>query len=566
MKKISTLLSAVLLTGLSAFADNTYTLTLNTTGNNSNTLSAVQSDDDDEVDSYFSYSSKFNGNAKYAGAVYNGMSFFGGLKMESSTSISFTTTRTSTVTIVQSLATAYATLPKLALGSDAVSASSVIAYSDNSKITDAKADTSIFQEVKIYTYEGCAAGSYTISRASSELGLVFVSVTEIGDKIAKLSSPVISYDEKTGSVSISKPDNASSVVYTTDGSAPSSTNGSTYSDAFVVADATVVKAIALGDGVSYSNSDVAQETVLLANVACDEPTATVKNGTVAFECATSGASIMVSTDNSSFSLYSQPLTFFSDTKIYAKAVREGASDSDVAEFSVAAAPALSSSPKSVSTVLYYGYSSSSSIFEQISDGTTAYGIKGVSGSSYDGWSVALAANSTGTYDKSLSGADKISVDGTSYLALKGSNGRKMTISLPDYYTAYRLTVYSYTAAGNDGESTTWKINDVEQDMVALTGSDVSNASSPDVRVFSLDNLSGSFTLTNSGRQQCMVIVVDCIYEAPTAAPAVASANAEIVSVEYFTLTGAKVAAPVRGINIVKTTYADGSSKAVKIIK
>lgn len=43
-------------------------------------------------------------------------------------------------------------------------------------------------------------------------------------------------------------------------------------------------------------------------------------------------------------------------------------------------------------------------------------------------------------------------------------------------------------------------------------------------------------------------------------------DSEVVSVEYYTLSGAKVAEPVKGINIVRTTYSNGQVVTSKVIK
>ena len=51
----------------------------------------------------------------------------------------------------------------------------------------------------------------------------------------------------------------------------------------------------------------------------------------------------------------------------------------------------------------------------------------------------------------------------------------------------------------------------------------------------------------------------------TTAVAVVNAN-EVVSVEYINLAGMRSAAPQKGINIVRTKYADGTVKTVKIVK
>ncbi len=71
----------------------------------------------------------------------------------------------------------------------------------------------------------------------------------------------MTFDAETGLVTIAAVDNALSVVYTTDGSVPSADNGTVYKEPFNVADGTTVKAIALGDEVNNSNSDVSTVVV-----------------------------------------------------------------------------------------------------------------------------------------------------------------------------------------------------------------------------------------------------------------------------------------------------------------
>lgn len=47
---------------------------------------------------------------------------------------------------------------------------------------------------------------------------------------------------------------------------------------------------------------------------------------------------------------------------------------------------------------------------------------------------------------------------------------------------------------------------------------------------------------------------------------VAKADGEVVRTEYYTLNGQRVAQPQRGITLVKTVYADGTSRTVKVLK
>lgn len=57
------------------------------------------------------------------------------------------------------------------------------------------------------------------------------------------------------------------------------------------------------------------------------------------------------------------------------------------------------------------------------------------------------------------------------------------------------------------------------------------------------------------------------YEAVTATPVnTIEANGEVVSVEYYNAVGVQVEVPVKGVNIVKTTYSNGAVKTTKTVK
>lgn len=56
-----------------------------------------------------------------------------------------------------------------------------------------------------------------------------------------------------------------------------------------------------------------------------------------------------------------------------------------------------------------------------------------------------------------------------------------------------------------------------------------------------------------------------VYEAGADNIASTIANADVVATEYFTVAGQQIAAPVKGINLVKQTLANGTVKTVKVI-
>ena len=103
---------------------------------------------------------KFNFNTKFNGATYDGIEFTSGLKFESSTKILFTTTKTATVTIVQSTYSA-----------------NTIKFDDvELAVNDAVAGTGY----RAYTLNNVAAGDHSITRGSGESGLFYVKVEYAG--------------------------------------------------------------------------------------------------------------------------------------------------------------------------------------------------------------------------------------------------------------------------------------------------------------------------------------------------------------------------------------------------
>ena len=108
---------------------------------------------------YFTCSGNHNFNTKFNGATYDGTTFTKGLKMESSTTISFTNTATATVMIIQS------TWSNTGIAFDGTTLAS----------STATAGTGY----RVYTISDVAAGTHSITRGSaSESGLFQITVIE----------------------------------------------------------------------------------------------------------------------------------------------------------------------------------------------------------------------------------------------------------------------------------------------------------------------------------------------------------------------------------------------------
>ena len=412
-----------------------------------------------------------NYNPKYAG-TYEGNTYSKGLKMQGGTSITFTTSATSKVTIVQSLKK-YST--------------NYVSFDGTAKTASDRIDDAT-NNVGVYTITNVAAGDHTIKRAGSEMGLLFIQVDEEAVTTTELAAPAISFDASTGAVTIGAVENAESVVYTTDGTDPSATNGTKYTSTFTVEDGTVVKAIALGDGTKYRSSDIASATVLLDNVTIAAPTISSYNGTVALATTTAKATLEYSLDGSIYQTYTKPFTLTEDKTVYARATRSS-KYSDVSTLAVTAV----AQPEGTTTVMLSG--------DSIKSGAN-------SSTTVGGYTIAITGNAAKTYTKQ----GTLTINGTEYAAIKLSNGAQNTLTLPEGKVAKRLVIYSSingTAESANGwkevAGTSYENGDGAYSNFPM-GSTGQASTDPDVRVYPLDNAS-SVTFTSAG-QLFFVLAID----------------------------------------------------------
>ena len=144
MKKILSLVAFLMLMVSNAMAGEVFTYTLN--GGKATSDPA----------GFFSYdtSGKFSFNSKFTGAEYDGVTYSNGLKLEGTTKILFTTTKESTVTLVQS------------------NWSDKTIKFDGEEVSNRVEGTGCF----IYTITGVAPGDHTVGRGSGEAGLFLVKV------------------------------------------------------------------------------------------------------------------------------------------------------------------------------------------------------------------------------------------------------------------------------------------------------------------------------------------------------------------------------------------------------
>ena len=156
--------------------------------------------------------------------------------------------------------------------------------------------------------------------------------------------PVIAFDRTTGKASITTSTLLPSIYYTTDGTTPSSTNGTLYNGAFTLTEQTTVKAIVTKEG--YTDSEVT--TLTIGKVAT--PTIQQETGThnVSITTATPGATIYYTIDGTtpttSSTLYTGASEYLGGKPIKAIAVKDNMINSDIGEGEIdirCATPAIS---------------------------------------------------------------------------------------------------------------------------------------------------------------------------------------------------------------------------------
>jgi len=327
-----------------------------------------------------------------------------------------------------------------------------------------------------------------------------------GTQLTQLKAPSISYT-KTGEVTITPANSTDKIMYTTDGTTPSANNGMEYTAPFTVSNGTTVNAIAIGDGTTTENSEIASMYVLLS---IESPVISSFNGTVGITCATDGATLEYSTDGTTYTTYARAFTLTEDATVYAKASYEGWDD-------VITTKSVSVVPENSKTkTIYMGWGSFTMTTN--SESSTGHAIlTGNSGDDAEGYSIEL----TGKTGKDYQSMSSITIsDSVSRTAIKVSNGAQNTLYLPEGVKATKLTLYSVmnydrVANGSEGRVCSWKeINNVkeEADNIPLGAYiDLSDEyKNPDVRVYPLDNVTGSITFTNAGEQLGFVIALDVI--------------------------------------------------------
>lgn len=138
------------------------------------------------------------------------------------------------------------------------------------------------------------------------------------------------------------------------------------------------------------------------------------------------------------------------------------------------------------------------------------------------------------------------------------NGSKLSFTVPDCEVGDVVAV-TFTTASN-GTARGFTITDA--DGVATTSDTNDDTSSATTTTYSITS-AGDLTFASTGGLNISTITVTST--ANTAIPTVTATQAEISAIQYYSLDGKQLSSPSRGVNIVVTTYTDGSRTTEKLL-
>lgn len=411
--------------------------------------------------------------------------------------------------------------------------------------------------------------------------------------------------------------------YTTDGSDPA-TNGTAYTGPFLITEAgTIVKVVAQGDG--YLPSDVVSSDPVEVKDQVATPVISVAQetgkSTVTIECATPGAEIYYNfsgvADPAAAELYLEPITMTQHSTVYAFATNYELVQSEVTSCLVT----VPGESVRIDTLAYMNSNDEAyptgDICKAFSYYTTEQAVDGAGQPLYDdlgnpiylpsdsvfyldfgnGWAVgsmgqrinnqttaATAEVGTGVYGP-LTIADHGATDGAmSFLTTKSdtdpaSAWLQSTVKLQ---APFDVVVFM-TGQGAYGDSnslellvspdstqwtslgmfTTIEMKNIERKVMSYEGSDnvyikLRSVCDEGMKSTAIRTMIFDLMVLNHGK-------LSEEYEDMVSGISNAQPDGEIVRTEIYSLSGTRLPAMKRGINIVKEVYANGTVKARKVV-
>jgi len=156
-------------------------------------------------------------------------------------------------------------------------------------------------------------------------------------------------------------------------------------------------------------------------------------------------------------------------------------------------------------------------------------------------------------------------DGVQRTGIKLSNGAQNTIFLPEGAKVTKLTIWSVVGTNSSSRTSYWsEVAGQTYTEATATLLDLDAPRTAPNRVdFDLNDVTKRLTFTNSGEQQCVIIVLE-YHTGGTSGISIVSTSDEPLRTDYFTLSGRRVERPGKGIYLMRITTAGGEVISRKV--
>ncbi len=195
-------------------------------------------------------------------------------------------------------------------------------------------------------------------------------------------------------------------------------------------------------------------------------------------------------------------------------------------------------------------------------------LTGTEGDDAEGFSLVV----TGNLAKNFSAADKINVEYNGQTltrtTIKLSNGAEESVFMPEGAKATKITLWSYTNVTTPNRTSYWSnvagtAYTEENSVILAPTKDTAN---PNKVSFDLNNVEDVVTFKNTGEQQCVIIGLEYHYGGGTdGISTVVGGDNTPVCVEYYTISGERVATPGKGMYIMRAKTATGKTITRKVV-
>ncbi|MDE5948486.1 MAG: hypothetical protein K2G86_06860, partial [Prevotella sp.] len=195
-------------------------------------------------------------------------------------------------------------------------------------------------------------------------------------------------------------------------------------------------------------------------------------------------------------------------------------------------------------------------------------LTGTKGDDAEGFSLVV----TGNLAKNFSAGDKINVEyngqSLTRTTIKLSNGAEESVFMPAGAKATKITLWSYTNVATANRTSYWAnvagtAYTEENSVILAPTKDTSN---PSKVSFDLANVPDIVTFKNTGEQQCVIIGLEYHFGGDTdGISTVTGIDGTPVRVDYYTISGERVATPGKGLYIMRATTATGKVITRKVV-